>query len=51
MHNRLIERIRRRLVDTFVGWSNIGMFNPFNVLFFMFFLGPVVCVRDGENLR
>ena len=52
MHNRLIERIRLRLVHTFVEWSNIGIFNPFIVLFFDdVFLEHVVRVREGVNLR
>ena len=37
VRNRLIERIRLRLVHTIVGWSNIGIFNSFNVLFLVFF--------------
>ena len=37
VHNRLIERIRLRLVHTIVGWSNIGIFNSFNVLFLLCF--------------
>ena len=48
VHNRLIERIRRRLVDTFVGWSNIEMFNSFNLLFLWCFsrtCGVWICVE------
>ena len=37
MPNRLIECIRLRLVHTIVGWSNIGIFNSFNVLFLLCF--------------
>ena len=37
MHNRLIECIRLRLVHTIVGWSNIGIFNSFNVLLLLCF--------------
>ena len=37
VHNRLIECIRLRLVHTIVGWSNIGIFNSFNVLLLLFF--------------
>ena len=33
VHNRLIECIHLRLVHTIVGWSNIGIFNSFNVVF------------------
>ena len=90
VYNRLIERIRLRLVHTFVGWSNFRIFNSFKfspsdllclrfsrskynastinhlfvcfstlrpkiltllMCYFYVLLGPVVCVREGVNLR
>ena len=54
VHNRLIERIRLRLVHMFVGWSNIRIFNSFNVLFirfFFFFFFFFVTCGEGVNLR
>ena len=51
VHNRLIECIRLRLVHTNVGWSNIGILTLLKCYFYYVFLGPVVCVREGVNLR